>query len=164
MPSLRRLAGPRPLILLSTAALALVVVAWTLPQDKPRGRPGVVAPAGAEPVELFDHMMVLKKSLKALATGLSEGKPTAELLVHVTAMQEAALKSKSFDPPNLSDVPEARRDAHRNAFRADTLRLLIDLAQLEIDLLEGRPEEAFGRVTGSLYKLREASHEKYQKP
>ena len=164
MRSLRSLARPRPLLLLSSAALALVLVAWALPQDKPRGRSGVVMPAAEQPVELMDHMDGLKKNLKALATGMSEGKPAAELLVHVTGMQEHALKAKSFVPPNLSEVPEKRREAHRNAFRADMLRLLIDLANLEIDLLEGRPEEAFGRVTGSLFKLREASHEKYQKP
>lgn len=154
----------RPLLVACAGLFALALLAWTLPQDAPRGRSGVVRPAQEEPVELVDHMLAMKKQLKALATGLSEGKPTAELLAHVNELQTLTMKGKTFAPTNLDEQPAKRRDAHQAAFRADMARLLIELAHLEIDLLEGRPEEAFGRVTGSLFKLREASHEKYQKP
>lgn len=149
---------------LAAALVSLLLIAWALPQDASRDRPGVVIPAQQEPVELVDHMFAMKKSLKALAQGLAEGKPTDGLLTYVTAMQQSTMAAKTMDPTNLDELPEKQRDVHRRAFRADLALLLIELARVEIDLLGDRNQDAFARITGELFKLRETSHEKYQKP
>jgi hypothetical protein len=153
----------RPLLILSVALLGTGLLAWMLPQDAPRGRSGIVKQAEDQPNSLDDQMLAMKKQLKALSAGLAESSPTAELLGYVTAMQELVLQAKLHDPSNLEDQPVARRSAHKNAFRSDMLRLLIELASLELDLIEERNEDASARITGALFKLRNASHERYQK-
>lgn len=149
---------------LAAALVSLLLIAWALPQDAPRDRPGVVIAAQQEPVELVDHMFGMKKNLKALSQGLADGMPTDGLLTYVTAMQESTMAAKTMDPTNLDELPEKQRDAHRRAFRADLALLLIELTKVEIDLLANRGEDASARITGELFKLRKASHEKYQKP
>ena len=58
--------------------------------------------------------------------------------------------------------PEAERDSHRVEFRKDLARLLAELAGMELEVLDGEWQKAFGRVTGSLYRMRMKAHEKYQ--
>ncbi len=111
---------------------------------------------------LFDCMKELRNNLKTVATTLSDPTQTELTLEAVTTMQVYALTAKPMAPSNLEQVPEDERDAHQNAFRADMARLLGELAALEIDLLEGRREAAMERVRGSLFKLREAAHERFQ--
>ena len=141
----------RPLVFL--LALTLPLLAAARPASAPKA-----PPAG----ELLAHMEGLKEHLKGVAMGL-QAEDEAAVLEHVAEMQRLVLLAKLTTPPNLDQQPEKKRAAHRTAFRRDLALLLEDLVGLELDVLDGKPRKAFKRVTGSLFKLREAAHERYQR-
>ncbi len=116
---------------------------------------------GAESRDLHEHMMGFLDQLKTIAQHLQAGK-TEECLEAATRMQELALSAKHLDPANLEEVPEEQRADHRRSFRIAMVQLLSELSLLEIELLEGKRDEAWARVSGSLFQLRESSHERFQ--
>lgn len=110
-----------------------------------------------------DAMNGLKDNLKALAAALPDPESDAASLAALAEMQRHALAAKALSPDNLDDVPADRRAAHQAAYRADLARLLQHLLEMEIDLLEGRRDEAIAAIRGELLPLRDAAHERYQK-
>lgn len=136
----------RFLPLLLAAAPCALLLAFATPDDD----------------ELHTAMEGIKASLKTLATSVSDPAQNEQSLEAVTQMQIWALKAKLQAPQNLGEVAEDERAAHVAAFRADMLRLIIELAELEIDVLEGNNDEANDRVRTTLYHMREGAHEKYQ--
>jgi len=148
----------RPLTLLTVGLLLGVgLLAWTLPQDAALG----CSPAADKPVSLGGQMSGLQDNLKAVTEGLAAGKPATELIAHVSAMQDFALAAKSQSPGSLKDQPDAKRAAYKTAFRAEMLRLMIELAHLELDLIEGRTGAASARLAGSVSKIRDSGHDKF---
>lgn len=136
------------------------------------GAPRTAPPPSEEPTPLRAAMEDLKAHLKVVALSLRAGAdPTTpqgaaaaeRALEHVAGMQAAALAAKAEAPPEAGELPEAERAAHRTAFRRDLALLLGELADLEVELLEGRRDDAAARIAGSLFQLREASHERYQR-
>jgi len=114
-----------------------------------------------EPSPLYQEMSGLKANLKSLAMSIS-GSDTDAALRHVAAMQQHALTAKLMEPANLDAYSGDEAAAHQVAFRKRMASLLSELIDLEVDLLDGDPQAAFARVTGSLYKLREAAHTEFQ--
>lgn len=112
---------------------------------------------------LHEEMEGLKGNLKVLAAALRDPSQHEDALRSVAEMQRHVLAAKLLEPSNLEDVPAEGRAAHEVAFRRDLARLLGLLAELEIDLLDERIEDAKAKVAGPLLELRESSHDKYQK-
>jgi hypothetical protein len=139
----------RPLLIVAFAALATVLVAA---QDRPSD----------DGVSLEDLMYGMKNNLKTLAQSLSSPDGSERALGAVREMQVLSIASKDALPLTILDLPEEDRAAKTAAYQVDMARLLIELAEMEIEILEGRPEGAMERVAGSLFKLRDASHDKWQ--
>ncbi len=110
---------------------------------------------------LLELMEGLKEHLKGVAMGL-QASDDAATLEHIAEMQRLVLLTKREDPSNLGEQPESKRDSHRAAFRRDLALVLGELAAMEVEVLDGERQEAFGRVTGALFRMREEAHERYQ--
>jgi hypothetical protein len=106
-------------------------------------------------------MEALKTNLKAAAMAL-ERTDTTGALKHIAEMQRLVLLAKLEVPANLEAKPDKQRDAYRAEFRKDLVRLMQELLGMELEVLDGDWEKAFGRVAGPLFRMREAAHEKYQ--
>ena len=139
---------------LSAACIALFLAA--LPARASRS----TTPDDSE--QLLEHMEGLKENLKGVAMSL-QGTDTSATLRHVAEMQRLVLLAKLLAPSNLDEQPAADQDKHRVEFRSDLIGLLKELADMELEILAGKPADAFKRVTGSLYKMREEAHAAYQR-
>ena len=126
--------------------------------------PAPLQDSGGKPAQtpLLQAMEGIKTHMKGTAMAL-QGGARDEALKHIAEIQRLVLLAKLEAPANLTEVPEEKRAAHRTAFRKDIVVLLKEFADMEVDVLEGRFEEAFGRVIDPLYPYREASHDKYKK-
>lgn len=111
--------------------------------------------------DLDDIMGGLKNGLKSLSGLVKSADNDERTLGVLHEMQGLSMQGKLATPPR-NDVPEARWDAHVKAYRADMARLLMALAQMEVDVLEGRHEKATGDLRDVLVKLRNDSHDKYK--
>ena len=135
------------------AVLALVLIvaaAPGAPQDTPHQTP------------LLDCMESMKVELKGIAMSL-QGKDEVKALEHIAAMQSLVLLAKLELPPNLDQIPEEGRAAHRVGFRKELIAVLKELAVMEEHVLDGDLEAAFKSVIDPLYPLRERAHEAYQR-
>ena len=147
-------------MLRSIVAVSALALAVAIPSGAAPGAPQDPAPASEGGV-LLEHMKGLKKNLKGVAMSLQKS-DSKQVLHHIAEMQRLVLLAKLEAPANLEEKPEDERESHSTEFRKDMIGLLQELAGMEIEVLDGELEKAFGRVTGSLYRLREAAHEKYQ--
>lgn len=125
--------------------------------------PRLVAQETLEQAPLLECMEGLKDNLKNLAGSVQDAAQNDASLERIAAMQALTLRAKRLSPPNLEDFAVEERDNHLRAFRADLARLLIEMANMEIDLLEGRNADAFQRIIKPLYEMREAAHGRFQK-
>jgi len=113
---------------------------------------------------LEEAMEGLKGNLKDLSKSLADPARTEESLASIAEMQRLALAAKLEAPANLELIAEADRDAHRLAFRKDMNALAMMLLEIEADILDGASAAAMDKIEGSLYQLREDSHQRYRKP
>jgi hypothetical protein len=127
----------------------------------PQARP---APhSGQEQSSLRVTMESMKTHLKGLAMALQREDGRDAALGEVAELQRLVLAAKLETPPGLDGMPQGERAAHALAFRRELAAVLRELAELEIDLLEGRREAAQTRVRKSLFELRERAHERFQR-
>ena len=133
--------------------LPLLLTSW-------RQEPAIETQDQATP--LAAAMEEIKTNLKGLAMSLQDSVAQERALKHVAELERHVLSAKLEAPANLEQIAEEERAAHRIAFRRDMARVLGVLAELEVDLLEERHEDAFAKIIGPLYKMREAAHAKYQ--
>jgi hypothetical protein len=135
--------------------LFVSAAAWTFAHPAPR--------AAQEQSALRVTMETMKTHLKGLAMALQRPDGRDAALGEVAELQRLVLAAKLESPPKLDDLPEADRAAHASGFRRELAAVLRELAELEIDLLEGRSEAAQARVRKSLFEMRERAHERYQR-
>ncbi len=123
-----------------------------------------VALSGPQPDDheaLEKAMEGLKKNLKALSMTVADPARNADSLKSLHAMQEIVLAGKLLTPVHASQVPEKDRAAFQTEYRRDMLKALVELAQAEMELLEGKNEAAKKRIAESIVTHRDASHAKY---
>lgn len=113
-----------------------------------------------EPIE--EAMGGIMGGLKALSKSLADPAQNEASLAALTSMQEHALAGKTLAPTNMDEIDEKDRPAHLLAYRADMTRLLRELCEMEIEVCEGKNEEAKARIRNGLIPLRNESHQKYQ--
>jgi hypothetical protein len=111
---------------------------------------------------LHGFMKGLKDQLKPAAAAV-KAEDAAAALPPIAEMQRLVLLAKLEPPANLAEVAAGEQEAHATAFRRELATLLGELAQLEIEVLDGRFDEAMARIQGPLFQLREAGHDKFKK-
>ena len=117
-------------------------------------------PPSATP--LRESMEGMKTELKGIATAL-QAREGSRALEHIAAMQALVLRAKLESPPNLDQVAEAERAAHRVRFRKDLILVLRELATMEEHVLDGDLDRAFASVVDPLHPLRERAHAAFQR-
>ncbi len=142
----------RPLLAVALAAFASLCVAFA-PAASPR-----------DDGPLHDAMEELGDHLKTIVKSLDDPEAKDARLAAVARMQSLVLVAKLEQPSNMAETPEAERAAHAVAFRRDLAKLLGELADLELELIDDENDAAMERIKGSLYTLREAAHARYRKP
>jgi soluble cytochrome b562 len=147
---------------LALAAAAAAVLAFPLVQH-------ALAAHGEEHGEhehghaaLDEAMNGLKDHLRQLATTIAGPTGDAETLAHLDAMQQITLGAKALAPANLEAQPADKRGAHQADYRRDMARLLRELADMEILVLDGKHAEAKERIKKGLVELRDSAHDKFQ--
>lgn len=116
-----------------------------------------------EMTPLQKYMDGMKTNLKPLGRAAGDPEKLEDSLRYVSELQRLVVLSKLEAPANLDEIPAEQQVAHRMAYRRDMAAVLKELAEMEIDLLEGKHEEAAKRVRGSLLPARKEGHRKYQK-
>jgi soluble cytochrome b562 len=105
----------------------------------------------------------LKDGLKAVSKSIKDPAQNEATLKTLHTMQGHAMSAKTEKPANLEEIEEAKRAEHTAMFRADLSRLLKELCDMEIAVLEGKNEEAAALIRAKLVPTRNAGHGKYQK-
>ena len=95
----------------------------------------------------------MKRNLKALATNIQNPKKDKKSLESIHNMQQHMMAVKLKSPPVLKDTPKDQHAALIRSYRTDATRLLRELVDLEIDILEGRHDAAFGRILSQIDEL-----------
>lgn len=111
---------------------------------------------------LHEHMEEVKESLKALARNIRDSGPNDKALEHIAEMQKHILAAKLLTPETIEEMPQAKQAAAKLDFRRRLAEVLIDLAKVEIHLIDGDREKAWGILSGPVKKKRDAGHDLYQ--
>jgi hypothetical protein len=160
--------------ILLAAGLAVVLVAGAValnaqqapdPKAVPANKPAapVARPSAAGPEEsLHDVMETMKDRMKSLAAACA-AKSKDPALAAVTDMQRLMLVAKAFEPDTVADKPEAERPAFLVDYRKHVVRAIKELAEVELDVLDGNFDSATKRVETNLVDLRDESHDEFKK-
>jgi len=111
---------------------------------------------------LHDHMEAINEHLRAIMRGVSDPAQKGEMLKHVADLQKHLLGAKAHEAPGAAAQPESEREAYILGFRKALAEVLVEVSKLEIDIIDGRAEDATNRIRGPLIDLRNKAHEKYQ--
>jgi hypothetical protein len=120
-------------------------------------------PVASEPdLELFDHMLEIKGLVRDLARSSAKPETRDDALRGVAELQKHVVAAKSMSPPGVDAKPEAERVAFVLSFRKAMTELLREVAELELDIIEDRNDEAVARITTTLIEMRDKAHETFQ--
>lgn len=139
-------AGRPILVTLLLVVAPLLIVAASPPQD----------------MTLDDLMGAMKSNLKTAAQTAKDEATRPRALEAVREMQVITLAARSHMPHKIEDMDAAARPAEMVAYQIEMARLLVKLAELEIDLLKGDVEGAYAAINGPLYALRDKAHDRWQ--
>ena len=105
----------------------------------------------------------MKMALREIGRNIGTRETHPKALGAIRDMQAWTLEAKKLMPHIAEEQPEGEaRDKIVRAFQVDMAEVAQVLLQMEIDLLEGRPEKTAAAIQGQLLKLRDAGHETYQ--
>ena len=114
---------------------------------------------------LLDRMGLIKHELKATARAVrNPDKPLDVAIVHVSMLERLIVESKDLVPGRLASLDAEQRGAELTEYRRTQCKVLIELANLEMHLLDGDREAAWGVIAGPLADLRDAGHDRFQIP
>lgn len=123
--------------------------------------PAPALPTPTQEAALHGHMEGMKTHLKQTAVALGS-KDRAQALEHIAELERLVLLAKLEEPSNLSEIGAAEQPDHITSFRRDLALVLGVLVEMEVDVLDGRFDDARARVVDPLFPMRETAHEKYQ--
>lgn len=113
-----------------------------------------------EETPLIKAMSDLNTEYKAVRRAARSGSYDEATVASVDKMQKAALTAKGFVPPMAAKVPADKRDAFNKGYRKVMAKLVMQLAQIEVALLEGRDEDATKGIT-ELALIKKDGHDNY---
>ncbi|MEZ6318904.1 MAG: cytochrome b562 [Phycisphaerales bacterium] len=142
-------------------SLALVAALAVLPLvgagEPPEHKPGNQ--------QLHDTMEQMKDALKATGGILKDPEaPLDDALKYVTQLEAAVVESKSMTPARVARLDQPERDIELREYQRTQAKVLGELVNLELALLDGDREAAAGVINGPLRELRQQGHERFKDP
>jgi len=139
-------------------ALCLALLAGAGLQD---GGQDPAAGHGDEPrSELGRHMLVIEEELGRLRRALRDERERPQALLHIVAIERAALAAKDEAPLMAATRPEAARAAFVAAYRKEMIVLLSRLLALETAVLDGDGEAA-KLLFEEIREMEDSGHERF---
>jgi len=114
---------------------------------------------------LHRQMEKMKDALKATAGIVKD--PDAPLdgaLKYVSQLEAAVVEAKSIHPARVSKLQEPERDTEFREYQRTQAKVLGELVNLELALLDGDREAAWKVISGPLHDLREQGHDRFKAP
>ena len=106
-------------------------------------------------------MEQMKDELRSLQKTVADPAQNEATLKSLTHMQHLAIDGKLGAPSNMADVPADKQAAHKVAFRREMLKLVKDLAEVELLVIDGKNAEADKMVKSVIVADRDAGHDKF---
>lgn len=154
--------------LITLAALSVVTLAGLSVAQPERSQP----PAGRQPPQdggprrggggqggqsIEQCMKAMNRAFRALRGQIEDGSKKDENLGHIWTMQRNVVQAKSLP---MEKVPDAEREALTTDFRKGQIELMRMLLNLEVQVMEGKTEEA-ARTLAAIHELEEREHKKF---
>lgn len=111
--------------------------------------------AGGQSIE--QCMKAINRAFRALRGQIEDGSKKDENLDHIWTMQRNVVQAKSLP---MEKVPDAQREALTTDFRKGQIELMRMLLSLEVQVMEGKTEEA-ARTLAAIHELEEREHKKF---
>jgi hypothetical protein len=151
----------RPVLMIAflvgaAAGVSMLVGLKSVSQDPPAQVEEAAAP------ELFDHMLEVKALVRDLSRLAGDATKKSEALPLITELEGHIIAAKEMVPPAAEVKPEAERPAFVLSFRKAMTELLREVAELELDIIEDRNDQAVERITTTLIQMRDKAHEVFQ--
>lgn len=142
-------------------SLALVAALVVLPLigagEPPEHKPG-------NP-RLHREMEKMKDALKATAGIIKDPEaPLDDALKYVAQLEGAVVDAKSMTPLRVSRLEKPEREIEFREYQRTQAKVLGELVNLELALLDGDREAASQVIAGPLRELREQGHDRFKDP
>ena len=123
----------------------------------------LTAAVPADGPSLDDCMHGLKSNMRQLAKAVPDEAKRQVAIDALREMQVWTLQAKTLTPPLAEERAKGEeRDAFMLGYQVEMAKLLGKLADMEVDLLEGRTDEVRVALHKDLMTLRDDAHDKYQ--
>ncbi len=151
----------RSLLALAVAGAAVLILPAALPSFGPRQEPGEKHKEDETPLE--KQMERIDRGMKTLRRSVTDPAKTADNVVLVRGMEEAALLAVPLCPDPFTPMDETQKTVWRIGFERRILAVADGLLQLEQALVENRLEDA-KKQHEALMKLKKDGHNTYIPP
>ncbi len=149
-----------------TIPVAIASLAIGLASRAPVGLAVSDDDAGMRPNPVLeDRMSLIKHELKATARAVRNPNTPPEIaILHVSMLQRLVVDAKDMVPGRLDSLEGEQREAEIAEYRRTQCKVLVQLAKLEMHMLDGDREAAWEVIAGPLSELRDAGHDRFQIP
>ena len=106
------------------------------------GRWAAVARADEDEPPIVKQMEMINDGYKTLRRAARSGSYDEESLAEIAKMQQAAVTAKGLEPPMLKKVPADKKKAFLAGYHKTMAKLIMQLAEIEIALIDGKTEDA----------------------
>jgi hypothetical protein len=110
---------------------------------------------------LDDAMEAMNKAYKALKAQVGDSSKNANSLELIAEMEKQALIAKGMTPARAAKLSESERPKFIAEYRKAVANLIGEYLKIETALLEGKNADA-EKIVGTISKIKEAAHEKFQ--
>lgn len=149
-------------LLLCSGALAMLVLGFAAGLNGSDATGARLQDERSEPDEVSDHMEEIKSALRKLARAVALPERKDESLSFIAEIEKHVVAAKILTPPRAAEIPPPDRKAFVLKFRTALCKLLGELSEIEIDIIENRFDKARTRVFENVTEMRDAAHEKFQ--
>jgi soluble cytochrome b562 len=106
------------------------------------------------------EMKKINDGYKALRRSARSGTYDDDSLTEIVKMQQAAITAKMLEPPMLKKIPADKKKAFLAGYHKTMAKLIIQMAQIEIALIDGKTEDATKGIE-NLALIKKEGHDNY---
>lgn len=131
------------------------------PRGEPRGGPERRGGRRGEGMGIHQAMEQMETEVKKLEASIADPARTEETVRALSRMIQFTGASLTGAPKNQEKIAADARDAHMLAFRRDLLKMVKELADIELLVLDGKHADAAAALTAKVLTPAGDAHKKY---